>query len=122
MTDDTSPLHYQEIRRRPVGRLGPLIGAVDAGSSSVRFLVFVASGELVTYHQVPLTPPDRQRPECLVSKVVECIDATVSNLRQLDVDAADVLAVGLSTVRSTTFAWDRVTGVSLCSEVRDDNE
>ena len=56
------------------------------------------------------------------SKVVECIDATVSNLRQLDVDPADVLAVGLSTVRSTTFAWDRVTGASLCSEVRDDNE
>ena len=34
-------------------RLGPLIGAIDQGTCSTRFTVFVAAtGELVTYHQV----------------------------------------------------------------------
>ena len=34
-------------------RLGPLVGAIDQGSCSTRFTVFVAAtGELVTYHQV----------------------------------------------------------------------
>ena len=33
--------------------LGPLIGAIDQGTNSTRFTVFVAAtGELVTYHQV----------------------------------------------------------------------
>ena len=34
-------------------KLGPLVGAIDQGSCSTRFTVFVAAtGELVTYHQV----------------------------------------------------------------------
>ena len=34
-------------------QLGPLVGAIDQGTSNTRFTVFVAStGELVTYHQV----------------------------------------------------------------------
>ena len=32
--------------------LGPLVGALDQGTSSTRFLVFVANtGELVTFHR-----------------------------------------------------------------------
>ena len=37
-------------------RLGPLVGAIDQGTCSTRFTVFVAAtGELVTYHQVRLS-------------------------------------------------------------------
>ena len=36
-----------------IKKLGPLVGAIDQGSCSTRFTVFVAAtGELVTYHQV----------------------------------------------------------------------
>ena len=97
--------------------LGPLIGAVDQGTSSIRFLVFVAStGELVTYHQVPVDIRSPQSgwlqvdPESLVSSVVKCIDATVSNLQQLDMDPEDVVAIGVSTQREAAFAWDRLSG------------
>jgi len=101
-------------------RLGPLIGAVDAGTATIRFLVFVAStGELVTYHQVP-APESRNRlsqdrkleidPDRLVSSVVTCIDATVANLQQLDIDPQDIVAVGITTQREAAFAWDRVSG------------
>jgi len=121
MSEDDEYRSYLEFRNRPVGRLGALIGAVDAGSSSVRFLVFVAStGELVTYHQVPLE--NERRPDCLVARVVECIDATVSNLTKLDVDPSDVLAIGLSSHRGSAFAWNNVTGAPLCLETRDDTE
>ena len=35
--------------------LGPLVGALDQGTSSTRFLVFVANtGELVTFHSLPV--------------------------------------------------------------------
>jgi len=53
---------------------------------------------------------------------VECIDATVSNLKKLDVDPSDVFALGLSSHRGSAFAWDNVTGASLCPEIRDDTE
>ena len=37
-------------------RLGPLVGAIDQGTCSTRFTVFVAAtGELVTYPQVRLS-------------------------------------------------------------------
>ncbi|CAB4057177.1 glpK [Lepeophtheirus salmonis] len=37
--------------------LGPLIGAIDQGTSSSRFMVFSAhTAELVTYHQIPVLP------------------------------------------------------------------
>ncbi len=36
--------------------LGPLVGAIDQGTSSTRFLVFSATtAELVTYHQVRIS-------------------------------------------------------------------
>ena len=80
--------------------LGPLIGAIDQGTSSSRFLVFTSSGELVTYHQLPvttLTPRQgwaEQDPIQLLETVVECIDVTVDNLKKLDVDPQDIVAVG----------------------------
>ncbi len=45
--------------------LGPLVGAIDQGTGSTRFLVFAANtAELVTYHQIDvesLTPKQVRR-------------------------------------------------------------
>ena len=71
--------------------LGPLVGAIDQGTSSTRFLVFSAStAELVTYHQVSVSSHHprpgwvEQDPEELLQSVKTCIDATVENLKRLD--------------------------------------
>jgi glycerol kinase len=79
---------------------GPLIGAIDQGTSSSRFMVFTSSGNLVTFHQVPVvtTNPHQgwaeQDPVQLLASVVECIDATVENLRKLEFDPQDIVAIG----------------------------
>ncbi len=71
--------------------LGPLVGAIDQGLTSSRFLVFSAStAELVTYHQEPVATSSprpgwvEQDPAEILESVRTCIDATVDNLRKLD--------------------------------------
>ena len=71
--------------------LGPLVGAIDQGLTSSRFLVFSAStAELVTYHQEPVATSSprpgwvEQDPTEILESVRTCIDATVDNLRKLD--------------------------------------
>ena len=98
-------------------KLGPLVGAIDLGSCSIRFTVFVAAtGELVTYHQLPVetqTPKPgwlELNPNDIISAVIKCIDATVLNLEKLDIEPVDVVAVGVASQRCTAIAWDKTTG------------
>ena len=100
-----------------VGPYGPLVGAIDQGTSSSRFLVFAArTSELVTYHQEPVatsTPRTgwvEQDPCQLIDTVTTCVEKTVSNLRQLGVDPADIVCVGVANQRETTIVWDKTTG------------
>jgi glycerol kinase len=83
--------------------LGPLIGALDQGTSSTRFLVFVAStGELVTFQALPVATFSSQNgwaesdPLELLSTSLQCIDTTIANLKQLDIDPADIVTLGLT--------------------------
>lgn len=83
--------------------LGPLIGALDQGTSSTRFLVFVAStGELVTYQALPVSTLSVQAswaetdPLEILSTSIECINMTINNLVQLDIDPADIVTIGLT--------------------------
>ncbi|TRY63039.1 hypothetical protein TCAL_00329 [Tigriopus californicus] len=97
--------------------LGPLIGALDQGTSSTKFLVFAANtAELITYHQMPVQTQApkvgflEQDPMELIQGARHCIEATVANLIQLNVDPADVVAIGIANQRETTVVWDKVTG------------
>lgn len=97
--------------------LGPLIGALDQGTSTTKFLVFAANtAELVTYHQVPVCTHApkvgflEQDPMELIQGARQCIEATVANLIQLNVDPADVVAIGIANQRETTVVWDKITG------------
>ena len=109
--------------------LGPLIGALDQGTSCTRFLVFVASsGELVrnlnmtyntnylftlvknidfclfqvTYQDLPIVTICPQSswaevdPLQLLSTSIDCINLTVNNLKQLDIDPEDIVSIGLT--------------------------
>ncbi|XP_043484071.1 glycerol kinase-like isoform X1 [Leptopilina heterotoma] len=107
-------------KNESVSRYGPLIGAIDEGTNSVRFLVFAANtAEVLTYHQVSISksyPKEgwvEQNPMEILGAVVECLNKTVDNLHQLSIDSADIIAIGIANQRETTIVWDSITGQPL---------
>lgn len=95
-----------------------LIGAIDQGTSSSRFLVFsVHTGELVTYHQVEVEKiyPNEgwveQNPQQILDSVYECIAVVERKLQDVNLSFADILCVGLTNQRESTILWDSVTGL-----------
>ncbi|KAI4470002.1 sugar kinase [Holotrichia oblita] len=102
------------------GRFGPLVGSIDEGTSSTRFLVFAAkTAEVLTYHQVSIphiTPKEgwvEQDPEVILHSVIETINVTCDNLIKLDISPEDIVATGITNQRETTVVWDSVTGKPL---------
>ncbi|XP_038215506.1 glycerol kinase-like [Zerene cesonia] len=109
---------------REFGSFGPLIGAIDEGTSNVKFLIFAANtSEVLTYHQLPLKRFSPQQGWVeqdsleILSAVLECIEVTVDNLKKLDIDPADVIGIGLTNQRETTIVWNSSTGEPLYSAI-----
>uniref|UniRef100_A0A2K5TMR9 glycerol kinase n=1 Tax=Macaca fascicularis TaxID=9541 RepID=A0A2K5TMR9_MACFA len=77
--------------------LGPLVGAVDQGTSSTRFLVFNSkTAELLSHHQVEIKqefPREgwvEQDPKEILHSVYECIEKTCEKLGQLNIDISNI--------------------------------
>ncbi|XP_045491272.1 glycerol kinase-like [Colias croceus] len=109
---------------REFGSFGPLIGAIDEGTSNVKFLIFAANtSEVLTYHQLPLKRFSPQQGWVeqdsleILSAVLECIEVTIDNLKKLDIDPADVVGIGLTNQRETTIVWNSSTGEPLYSAI-----
>ncbi|XP_049866880.1 glycerol kinase-like isoform X2 [Pectinophora gossypiella] len=109
---------------REFGKFGPLIGAIDEGTSNVKFLIFAANtSEVLTYHQVTLkrfSPQEgwvEQDALEILNAVIECIEVTADNLRKLDINPEDVVGIGITNQRETTIAWNSVTGQPLYSAI-----
>lgn len=69
------------------GKFGPLVGAIDEGTSSARFIIFKAnSSDVVAYHQKELEqhfPQEgwvEQDPYAILAVVKTCIEKAVENL------------------------------------------
>uniref|UniRef100_A0A673USG1 Carbohydrate kinase FGGY N-terminal domain-containing protein n=1 Tax=Suricata suricatta TaxID=37032 RepID=A0A673USG1_SURSU len=82
--------------------LGPLVGAVDQGTSSTRFLVFNSkTAELLSHHQVEIKqefPREgwvEQDPKEILQSVYECIEKTCEKLGELNIDISNIKGVGL---------------------------
>ncbi|KAK2096761.1 hypothetical protein P7K49_025795 [Saguinus oedipus] len=104
--------------------LGPLVGAVDQGTSSTRFLVFNSkTAELLSHHQVEIKqkfPREgwvEQDPREILHSVYECIEKTCEKLGQLNIDISNIKAIGVSNQRETTVVWDKLTGEPLYNAV-----
>ncbi|XP_044525147.1 glycerol kinase [Gracilinanus agilis] len=104
--------------------LGPLVGAVDQGTSSTRFLVFNSkTAELLSHHQVELEqkfPKEgwvEQDPKEILQSVYECIERTCEKLTELNIDISSIKAIGVSNQRETTIIWDKYTGEPLYNAV-----
>lgn len=74
---------------------------------------------MLTYHQIPVPtycPKEgwvEQDPDEILQNVIQCIHCTVDNLRKLDIDASDIVTIGLTNQRETTIVWDSQTGKPL---------
>ncbi|XP_008957900.3 glycerol kinase 3-like isoform X1 [Pan paniscus] len=104
--------------------LGPLVGAVDQGTSSTHFLVFISrTAELLSHHQVEIKqefPREgwvEQDPKEILHSVYECIAKTCEKLGQLNIGISNIKAIGVSNQRETTVVWDKITGEPLYNAV-----
>ncbi|KAK9498284.1 hypothetical protein O3M35_002953 [Rhynocoris fuscipes] len=95
----------------------PLIGAIDEGTSSARFLVF--SGQtysLIASHQIAITkecPREgwvEQDATVILEAVKECLDKGAQILNSKFIDVSQLAAIGISNQRETTILWDKYTG------------
>ncbi|XP_019876137.1 glycerol kinase isoform X2 [Aethina tumida] len=104
----------------PLSTYGTLIGAIDQGTSSTRFLVFSSkTAEVLTYHQIPVShiiPQEgwfEQDPMLLLQTVIDTIDVTCDNLDKLNINFENIAAIGITNQRETTVLWDKFTGKPL---------
>ncbi|GBP94515.1 Glycerol kinase 2 [Eumeta japonica] len=102
------------------GNFGPLVGAIDEGTSSCRFIIFKAnSSESVASHQIPLStfhPQEgwvEQDPIEILNAVYICIERAIETLISLGGKPEDIIGVGIANQRETTLVWDADTGKPL---------
>lgn len=105
-------------------KYGPLIGVIDEGTSSTRFVVFASkTAEVLTYHQldIPSIVPQEgwfEQDALIILEIVkETITATCDNLEKLNIDCGDITSVGITNQRETTVLWDRTTGLPLYNAI-----
>ena len=53
----------------------------------------------------------------VLQAVRECILKTTDDLRKLDIDPGDIVAVGITNQRETTILWDKITGKPLYNAI-----
>lgn len=104
--------------------LGPLVAAIDQGTSSTRFLVFNSTtSELLSHHQVEIKqsfPKEgwvEEDPKEILQSVYECMERTCEKLTQLNIDISNIKAIGVTNQRETTIVWDKETGEPLYNAV-----
>lgn len=105
-------------------KFGKLIGAIDEGTSSVRFMIFKAGTDnVICFHQidVPQIYPQEgwveQDPVKIVSIVEDCITGAIKKLKSLGGSAKDIVAVGITNQRESVIVWDRQTGKPLYNAI-----
>lgn len=105
-------------------KISNLIGAIDQGTGSSRFLVFASdSAEIVTYHQTetkqiyPHAGWVEQDPLEILTSVLTCIDKTVEKLREFEIDPSNIKAVGVTNQRETIVIWNKYTGKPLYNAI-----
>jgi len=94
------------------------VGAIDQGTTSSRFIVFDAQGDIVAMAQkehrqiYPKPGWVEHDPLEIIANTNEVIGAA---LARANLTAADLAAVGITNQRETTLLWNRHTGQPLCN-------
>jgi glycerol kinase len=97
-----------------------LIGAIDQGTTSTRFLVFDESTRIAAQSQIEHTQI-YPRPGWVEHDPVEIWRNTqtvvAAALRSANLASSDLAAVGITNQRETTVVWDRHTGVPVYNAI-----
>ncbi len=93
--------------------MSDLVGAIDQGTTSSRFIIFDSNGDIVAMdqkeHEQIFPQPGwvEHDPVEIWSNTEEVIEGA---LAKAQVTASDLAAVGITNQRETTLVWDRTTG------------
>ena len=104
-----------------MANINSLVGTIDQGTSSTRFIVFSAlDGGVITYHQIEVKrfyPHEgwvEQDPLELYESVLKTVQVVFYKLsHQLNLDTNKFCCIGLTNQRESTIVWDRTTGLPL---------
>lgn len=97
-----------------------LLGALDQGTTSTRFIVFDALGNLVSMAQEEHTQimPHQGAVEHDPLEIWQKTQAVITRaLEQRQLSGSDLEAIGITNQRETTIVWDRVTGRPYCNAI-----
>ncbi len=89
------------------------VGAIDLGTTGVRFSIFKRSGRPISsaYREISLSFP---HPGWVEQDPAELLDRTVAVLRdalaQAGITADELVGIGIANQRETTILWDKETG------------
>eukprot|EP01084_Bolivina_argentea_P073461 133307_1 len=89
------------------------IAAIDAGTSSVRIILFTKNGEIAFSEQKELTletPKSgwvEQSAEEIYENITECMQTVLSKNK---INIKQIVSVGITNQRETTILWDSATG------------
>ncbi|ORZ19600.1 hypothetical protein BCR42DRAFT_410088 [Absidia repens] len=99
--------------------MSKLVGAIDQGTTSTRFVIFDEQGTLVTHHQMELEQHSPQPgwmehdPYDILDSVRTCMLHAIHKLEGLGYTTRDLTSVGITNQRETTIVWDKLTGQPL---------
>nr|CAD2162587.1 unnamed protein product [Meloidogyne enterolobii] len=102
-----------------------LLGAIDQGTSSSRFLIFESdTGQLLASHQIevrqqfPESGYVEMCPKEIFETTVACIAGACEQLKtKRGIEPENIRAVGITNQRETTIIWDRNTGEPLYNAI-----
>jgi glycerol kinase len=99
-----------------------LVGAIDQGTSSTRFLLFTQKGQIAASAQMEHTqifPPDHvgwheHDPNEIWDNTRYCMESVVRAMKEsefnIDLEVKPLKAIGITNQRETTIAWNATTG------------
>lgn len=99
------------------------VGALDCGTTSVRFIVFDKFANIIAEHQLefPQYYPNPgwhgHNPVEIMDVALECIEVAVKKLGEKGFPPSSVKAIGITNQRETAVAWSKKTGKPLCDAI-----